>query len=137
MVSEDALEGSFKLNVVFAHVVVEFFSAQHSSYLLQLVVVVAPFEERLFVKNHASHHHPQGPDVEGVVVKLVSDQQLWSLEVPRTDPDVVVFVGQVKLAQAPVDDSQLHGRQCTVFLSWSMITFWGLTSRCMMPMEWA
>lgn len=61
-------------------VVVERVCSQHACNLYELVVVVVPKEERLALEDDGSHHAAQAPHVERVVIELVVDQQLWSLQ---------------------------------------------------------
>lgn len=63
-------------------------------------------EERLFLKDHASEHAAQRPDVEGVVVSLQVDQQFWTLEVAGSHSHVVFLVGMVELGKTPIDKAQ-------------------------------
>jgi hypothetical protein len=135
--AQHSFEGSLQLDVVLAGVGIELFGAQYPGDLLELVVVVVALEEGLLLEDHARHHHAQRPDIQRVVVVFVRHQQLRSFEVPRTHPHVVVLLRQVELSQSPIDDLELRYWSSTYFLSWSMMTFCGLISRCMIPMEWA
>lgn len=66
---------------------------------------------------HAGHHDAQGPDIEGVVVIFVGNEEFWAFEIPRTDSDVIVFFGEVELSEAPVDDAQLNQSIITFLFS--------------------
>lgn len=55
---------------------------------------------------HRGEHRAGRPDVEGVIVIVVVDQQLRALEVPRSHAHVVVLPHVVELSQSPVDQLQ-------------------------------
>lgn len=115
VVAEDAIEGRFKLDVVLRQIPVKFFSAEDFGDLIELVVVIVALEEGLSLEDHSRHHHPQRPDIQRIVIVLIPDKQLRSLEVPRTHPDIVILLRQVKLTEAPIDDLQLLQTSSTCF----------------------
>mmetsp|Transcript_10741 Transcript_10741/g.25377 ORF Transcript_10741/g.25377 Transcript_10741/m.25377 type:complete len:242 (+) Transcript_10741:336-1061(+) len=80
---------------------------EHLGVLLDHVGVVFALEERLLLENEGGEHGAGAPDVEGVVVPAVVQQELRALEVPGSDFDVVVLVGVVVLAEAHVHHHQL------------------------------
>lgn len=111
--AEHSLQSHLQLDIVFVEIGKELLCAEGLGDLLELVVVVAALEERLLLEDHASHHHPQRPNIQRIVVVLIGDQQLGPLEIPRTHSHVVVLFGKVELAEAPIDDLQLHPRTPT------------------------
>lgn len=44
-------------------------------------------------------------------IYLVVEQQLWTLEVPRSHTHIVLLIGVVELCQTPVNQSQLRRRK--------------------------
>ncbi len=68
----------------------------------------------LSIPHHAGQHAAKAPHVQGVVVLLVVNQELWTLEVPRGHSDVVLLSWVVELSQTPVNQTQL-GRARKVF----------------------
>lgn len=98
VVAEGAVECGLELDVVLRKIPVKLFSAEYFGDLIELVVVIIAFEERLLFEDHAGHHNPQRPDIQRIVIVLIPDEQLRSFEVPRADSDIVILLRQVKLA---------------------------------------
>lgn len=96
-----------ELQVVLVQVCVEFFCAEHFGNLDELIVIVATLEEWFALEDHASEHAAKRPDIERIVVSLHVDEQLGSLEVPRSNAHVVLLAGVVEFGQAPVNESKL------------------------------
>ena len=93
MIAEDAIECWLKLDVVLREIPVKLLGAEDFGDLIELVVVIVALEEGLPLEDHASHHHPQGPDIQRIVIVLIPDKQLRSFEVPRAHSNVVIFLG--------------------------------------------
>lgn len=55
---------------------------------------------------HRREHGSSGPDIQRIIVVIVVNQQLRSLEVPRCHPHVVILTHVVELSQPPVDQLQ-------------------------------
>uniref|UniRef100_A0A182MKF9 C2H2-type domain-containing protein n=1 Tax=Anopheles culicifacies TaxID=139723 RepID=A0A182MKF9_9DIPT len=81
--------------------------AEHLRDAHELIIVVVSVEERFLAEDHRREHTAQRPHIERVVVHLVVDQQLRSLEVAARDPHVVLLARMVELGQTPVDQTQL------------------------------
>lgn len=65
-------------------------------------------EEGLLAEDHGRKHGPQAPHVKAVVVFLEVNQQLRTLEITRSNADVVLSAGVVELSQTPVNETQLE-----------------------------
>lgn len=114
--AQDILISQIQIDIVFLHVSVEVFGAQCPGDLFELIVVISAFEEGLSEKDlrhntsyHSSHHNPQTPYIQGVVIILMPHQQLRPLIVPRADSHIIVLLRQIELAQPPVNNPQLLG----------------------------
>ena len=70
----------------------------------QLIVIVAPLEERLLCKHHARKHAPSRPHIKLVVVIVVPKQKLGGFEVPRSYPHVESLTRMVKVRETPIND---------------------------------
>jgi hypothetical protein len=106
MCSNHLHELLFYLNVILLQVSIEVFSAKNPCDLDELVIVVLTLEEWLSVEEHSSEHASETPDVERVVVKVVIDEELRSLEVPGSYSYVVILSWVVKLGETPIDESE-------------------------------
>ena len=73
----------------------------------QLIVVIMAMKKRLFLEHHTRQRAPQTPQIQTVVIILVVDQKLGSLEVPGSNSHIVLLVRVVKLGEAPIDEPQL------------------------------
>ena len=93
-------------HVVFLDILEEVFSTEDLRDLDELVVVVLALEEGLLLEYHASKHAAERPNVETVVVGLEIDKQLGTLEVARSDTDIVVMLRVVELGETPIDEAQ-------------------------------
>lgn len=78
---EDLIVLRVKLNIVLVKVLKEFFGAKNFGYLYELVRVAVSMKEGFFPENHRSEHRAQRPHVKRVIVLLVVDQKLRSLEI--------------------------------------------------------
>ena len=58
---------------------------------LNLIVIVVAVKEGLLAEDHGREDAAEGPHVQGVVVHLIVDQQLRTLEVARGHTDVVLL----------------------------------------------
>jgi len=76
----------------------------HFSDPYQLIVVVTPFEKWLLDEDHTSEHAAGGPNIQLVVVIVVTEEELGRLEVPRSDPHVESLRWEVVICEAPVDN---------------------------------
>lgn len=52
---------------------------------------------------HAGKHATQAPHIQGIVVVLVVDEQLGTLEVARSHAHIVSSTRMVEVGQTPVD----------------------------------
>ena len=66
--------------------------------LLKLVEVVGAFEQGFLLKDHGRHGASSAPEVQGVVVILVVDQQFGRLIVPGGHSDIVGLVWDEELS---------------------------------------
>ena len=81
-----------QFDLILVQILVELFSAEHLGYSDQLVVVVVTVKERLLPENHGGEHAAQGPHVQAVVVHLVVNEQLGSLEVTTGHSHIILLV---------------------------------------------
>ena len=81
-----------QFDLILVQILVELFSAEHLGYSDQLVVVVVTVKERLLPENHGGEHAAQGPHVQAVVVHLVVNKQLGSLEVTTGHSHIILLV---------------------------------------------
>jgi len=107
LVAEDVVEVRVEGHAVFLDVGEKLICAEELRNFNELVVVVLALEERFLLEDHASEHASERPNIEGVVVHLQFNQQLGSLEVARSDTDVVLLTGMVKLGETPIDEAEL------------------------------
>lgn len=96
---------SIELDIVLVKVVEQVFGTENLGDLDELVRIAVSVEERLFAEDHGSKHGTQRPHVERVVVLLEVDEQLRTLEVTRSDADVVFGAGVVELSKTPIDQA--------------------------------
>jgi len=94
-------------HIILVNVGVELVCAEYLGDLHELVVVVLALEEWLLLEDHAREHAAEGPDVQRVVIGLQVNEQLWALEVPRGNTDIVFLTRVVELGKTPIDESQL------------------------------
>lgn len=106
VVAQNAVVLGAQLDAVLVHIRHERFRAQHLGNLHQLVVVGVSTEKWLLLEYDGRKHAPHGPEIQGVVVLLEVDEQLWALVVPGGDSDVVVDAGVVELRKTPVNKPQ-------------------------------
>ena len=95
---------------VLVKVGVELLSSEHLRDLDELVIVVTSLEERLTLEDHTGKHAAQRPNVQRVVISLQINEQFGSLEVPRSDANIILLPGVVKLGQTPIDQSEFAVR---------------------------
>jgi hypothetical protein len=57
-----------------------------------LIIVVQALKEGLSVKDHASKHAANTPDVQLIIVVAIAYKQFRGLEVPGGDPYIKVFM---------------------------------------------
>jgi hypothetical protein len=93
--------------IVLVHVFVKIIFAQHAHNSNQLVEIVASLEKGLNFENHTSHGAAERPDVERVVLESIIDQKLRAFVVSASNTHIVLFVWEVEVSEAPVDESQL------------------------------
>lgn len=86
------------------HIIMDVFRANYLCDLDQLIVVVTPFEKRLFLEQHTSHHATSRPDVQAVVIVIVVQKEFGALEVPRGHAAVKSLCRLVEVSQAPIHD---------------------------------
>jgi hypothetical protein len=72
-----------------------------------LIIIVVSVKERFLPEDHAGKHASQRPHVEGVIVLLKVHQQLWTLEVPTCDSDIVFTSWVVEFRKAPINEPKL------------------------------
>jgi len=60
--------------------------------------------------HHGCKHATITPHVKTIVVFLEVYKQLWAFEIARRDTNVVFRLGVIKFGKAPIDKSQLDGR---------------------------
>jgi len=75
--------------------------------LHELIIVVFSTEEWLTTEDECCKYASKGPEIETVVIILNVNEELRALEVARSDTDVVLHAGMIKLCKAPVDELQL------------------------------
>ena len=105
--SQNAVKVRIQLEIIRIQVVEELFCAEHFGNLHQLVVVIMAVKERFLSEDHSSKHASQAPHVERIVVLLQVHQQFRSLEVSRSNSDIVLSSRVVKLCESPVNEAQL------------------------------
>jgi hypothetical protein len=103
-----------QLDIVLVEVIEQVFSAQYLRNLDKLIRVAVAVEKWFSPEDHRCKHGAQRPHVQRVVVFLEIDQQFRSLEVTRSNANVVLSTGVVKLSKTPVDQSQLHSVSTSV-----------------------
>ena len=94
-------------HIILVNVSVELICAEHLGNLHELVVVVLALEEWLLLEDHTGEHAAEGPDVQRVVIGLQVNEQLWPLEVPGGNTDIVFLTWVVEFGKTPIDESQL------------------------------
>lgn len=97
-----------QLNVVLVQVLEELLGAKNLGNLDQLVGVAVSVEERLLAEDHRCEHGTEGPHVQRVVVFLEIDKQLRTLEIARSDTDVVFRALVVEFSQTPINQTELE-----------------------------
>ena len=73
-----------------------------------MVIIVVSMKERLLSKYETGKHAAKTPHVQRVVVVLVVDKQLGTLEVTRRHSHIVLLARVVELGQAPIYQTQLY-----------------------------
>lgn len=105
--TEDIVVLSVEFDLVLVEVIKQLVRAKDLSNLDELIRVAVAVKERLFAEDHGGKHGAQAPHVEAVIVLLEVDEQLGTLEVSRSDPNVVLRLRVVELGQTPVNEPQL------------------------------
>jgi hypothetical protein len=103
-----------QLDVVLVQVLKELLGSENLSNLDQLVGVAVSVEERLLAENHGCEHSTQRPHIQRIVVFLEVNQQLGTLEVPRSNTDVVFRALVVEFSQTPVNQAKLESVRITL-----------------------
>ena len=95
---------------VLVEVGVELLGSEHLRDLDELVIVVTSLEERLTLEDHTGKHAAKRPNVQRVIVGLKINKQFGSLEVSRSDANIILLPGMVKFGQTPINQSELAVR---------------------------
>lgn len=89
ILAQYAIVRNVQVSIVLFDIVHELFCSECLGYLFQLVVVVASFEKWFLLEYlyerfvyHSCQHDSKTPDVEGVMVKFVTDEQLRAFIIP-------------------------------------------------------
>jgi hypothetical protein len=97
-----------KLNIVLVEVIKELLGSKNLGNLDELVGVGVSMEEGFLAEDHGCEHSSERPEIKRVVVFLVVDEQLGTLEVTGCDAYIVLSSGVVELGKTPIDQSQLY-----------------------------
>lgn len=99
-----------KSHIILFQILEKSLSSEDLTNLYQLISVTITHEERLFFENlclwknyHRGKHSTCWPHIEGIIVVVVVNQQLWSFEISWGDSYVVVLSHMIKLCQSPID----------------------------------
>lgn len=107
---EDVIVLGIKLDVVLVQVFEELLGAKDLGNLDKLVRVAVAVEERLLAENHRREHSTKRPHIQGVIVFLEIHQQLGTLEIARSDTDIVFRALVVEFSQTPINQAKLENQ---------------------------
>jgi hypothetical protein len=96
--------------LILGHVLADRSGADNLGDLNELIVVITAVEEGVGHEDHASEHATERPDIKRVVIILHVDKKLGTLEVTRSNANVVLGVRVVELSKSPIDDAKLAVR---------------------------
>ena len=109
MLIEDTLVIIVQFAVVFIDVIQEVICSQDLSDSFKLVVVACALEKGINLEDETGQHASGGPDIEGVIIELVVDEEFRSFVVSGGDSDIEFSVGEEKFSEAPINKSELFG----------------------------